>query len=197
MGHRAPSARVPDLRTGLIAAIAAAMAFVCAAPGAHSEISPRDLAALSRSQLIFIATVRKDGNQSKAAPVWFTLGADGKSILIQTGSTTWKARRIRRGSPVLVWIGDANGPAFIGKAEISADAAIVQRILDTFAQKYWLNRMFGVGPSRGELRAGRQVAIVITPMRDLPAGFRSAPGSKPPPMLSPPIQAPAPPGKGS
>src|SRR5262249_25956461 len=36
---------------------------------AHAEISKRDLQALSKSQLIFIATVRKDGHQSKAAPV--------------------------------------------------------------------------------------------------------------------------------
>ena len=77
---------------------------------------------LSNSQLIYIATVRKDGNQSKAAPVWFTISADSNAILIQTGPNTWKAKRIRRGSPVLVWIGSADGPAFIGKAEITSDA---------------------------------------------------------------------------
>jgi len=36
---------------------------------AHAEISKRDMQVLSTSQLIYIATVRKDGNQSKAAPV--------------------------------------------------------------------------------------------------------------------------------
>jgi general stress protein 26 len=150
-----------------------------------TEISGRDLQALSKSQLIFIATVRKDGNQSKAAPIWFTVDGAAGTILIQTGSTTWKAKRIRRGSPVLVWIGDAKGPSFIGKAEITTNAAVQQKILDDFRKKYWLNRVFGVGPSRADLAAGRQVAIVIRPIRDLPGGFESGPGTPPPPLTMP------------
>jgi len=51
-------------------------------------------------------------------PVRFTVSADSNAILIQTGPNTWKAKRIRRGSPVLVWIGTAGGPAFMGKADI-------------------------------------------------------------------------------
>jgi len=96
----------------LTAAVAAALAIVLAASGAYTEISRRDLQVLSRSQLIFIATVRKDGNQSKAAPVWFTVSADRNAILIQTGPKTWKAKRIRRGSPVLVWLGQRGRSGF-------------------------------------------------------------------------------------
>jgi len=59
---------------------------------------------------------------------------------------TWKAKRIRRGSPVLVF-GTADGPAFIGKAEITSDAAVQKKILDGFREKYWLNCVLGVGPS--------------------------------------------------
>jgi general stress protein 26 len=166
--------------TILMVAIAVMLA-VCAA---HAEISQRDMQVLSHSQLIFIATVRKDGNQSNAAPVWFTV--NGKdSILIQTGPKTWKAKRIRRGSPVLVWIGTAGGPAFIGKAEITNDAAVQEKILNDYRDKYWLNRVFGVGPSRGDLAAGRQIAIIIRPVRDLPAGFKSAPGTPAPPLTTP------------
>src|SRR5215469_653372 len=128
-------------------AVAAALAIVLVASTAHGEISKRDMQALSKSQLIFIATVRKDGNQSKAAPVWFTVSANRNTILIQTGPKTWKAKRIRRGSPVLVWIGAADGPAFIGKAEITSDATVQKKILDDFKKKYWLNRVFGVGSS--------------------------------------------------
>lgn len=174
-----------EVRARITIAAAALLAIVLTACAAHAEISGRDLQALSKSQLIFIATVRKDGNQSKAAPVWFTVSADRNTILIQTGPKTWKAKRIRRGSPVLVWIGAANGPAFIGTARITSDAAVQQKILDDYAKKYWLNRVFGVGPSRADLAAGRQVAIVITPMRDLPNGFQSAPGTPPPPLAMP------------
>src|SRR6516165_9653318 len=90
---------------------------------ATAEISRRDQQALSSADLVFIATVRKNGTQSRAAPVWFTTGADNNSILIQTEHTTWKAKRIKRGSPVLVWIGKPDGPAFIGRADITNDAA--------------------------------------------------------------------------
>jgi len=116
------------------------------------------------------------GNQIKAAPVWFTLRADSNAILIQTGPKTWKAKRIRLGSPVLVWIGSAGGPAFIGKAEITSDASVQKKILDDFREKYRQNRLLGIGPSRAEFDNGNRVAIVITPIRDLPGGFASVPG---------------------
>jgi hypothetical protein len=118
--------------------------------------------------------------------VWFTVSTDRNAILIQTGLQTWKAKRIRRGSPVLVWIGDADGPAFIGKAESTGNASVQQKILDDFKKKYWLNRVFEVGPSRTDLAAGRQLAIVITPTRDLPGGFKSGPGTPPTPLTTPP-----------
>jgi len=147
---------------------------------ARAEISPRDQQALAKADLVYVATVRKNGTQSKAAPVWFTMGADNNSILIQTGPATWKAKRIKRGSPVLVWIGKADGPAFIGKAEITSDAAVRDKILKDFREKYWQNRVMGVGPSRARFDSGERVAIEITPMRDLKDGFTSEPGSAPP-----------------
>src|SRR5215472_9083839 len=140
--------------------------------------------ALQSCGLIYIATVRKNHTQSTAAPVWFTIGADNNSFLIQTGKDTWKAKRIRHGSPVLVWIGKANGPAFIGTADITSDPAIQNKILIDFRQKYWRNRVLGTGPSRAAFQSGERVAIKITPVRDLPAGFTSAPGTPPPPLHS-------------
>jgi general stress protein 26 len=149
---------------------------------AHAALTPRDQQALKNQQLIYVATVRKNGTQSKAAPVWFTPGADNNSILIQTGPSTWKAKRIRRGSPVLVWIGKADGPAFIGKAEITSDAAVEDKILKDYREKYFANRMMGVGPSRDKFDSGKVIAIKITPVRDLQDGFTSQPGTPPPSM---------------
>ena len=147
---------------------------------ARAEMSARDTQALAGAKLIYIATVRKDGNQSKAAPVWFTMSADNKAILIQTGPQTWKAKRIKRGSPALIWIGTATGPAFIGKAEITPDAAVVQKILTDMHDKYWENRVMGVGPSADRFKSGDRIAIVVTPVRDLPDGFTSSPGTPAP-----------------
>jgi general stress protein 26 len=166
-----------------------AVAIAVAVP-AHAEISKRDADALAKASLIYVATVRKDGNQSKAAPVWFTVGADNNSILIQTGPGTWKAKRIKRGSPVLVWIDSATGPAFIGKAEITSDGAIQNKILTDFRAKYMANRVLGVGPSRAKFDKGQVIAIKITPVRDLPEGFESSPGTRPPPLEAPAATSP-------
>jgi general stress protein 26 len=175
------------MRTSFISQVLATVATVMVVLAvsndfANAAVSERDQQALTKADLVYVATVRKNGTQSKAAPVWFTLGLDNNSILIQTGPTTWKAKRIKRGSPVLVWIGKDDGPAFIGKAEITSDPVIRDKILKDFREKYWQNRVMGIGPSRAGFDSGQRIAIKITPVRDLQAGFTSQPGSAPPPM---------------
>jgi len=171
-----------DARSSVLKGLAIAVTLLLFSSGVQAEISKRDADALSKASLIYVATIRKDGNQSNAAPVWFTVGADNNSVLIQTGPGTWKAKRIKRGSAVLVWISSASGLAFIGKAEITSDPAIQNKILDDFHAKYVLNRTMGVGPSRAKFDRGDALAIKITPVRDLPDGFASAPGAPPPPL---------------
>lgn len=154
-----------------------------ALPGrALSETSPRDLDALSNASLIYVATVRKDGNQSTAAPVWFTLAADHR-VLIQTSPKTWKAKRIRRGSPAIVWIGAPDGPALVGTAEISRDPAVIRRIVDDFPSRYLAARLGFRKPTQESFDKGERIAIRITPARDLPRGFRSRPGTPAPAAL--------------
>ena len=87
---------------------------------AFGQATQRDIDAFAKSQLVYIATVRKDGNQSRSTPVWFTTTPD-HILLIETKPDSWKAKRIRRGSPAMIWIGAVDGPAFIGKAEITSD----------------------------------------------------------------------------
>jgi general stress protein 26 len=143
------------------------------------QASQPDLDALSGVKLIYIATVRKDGNQSTAAPVWFTVTPD-RLLLIQTNSTTWKAKRIRHNCPVIVWIGKRDGPAFIGKAEITNDPMVEQRIIHDYPEKYLTARLGLHRPTQQMFDSGRIVAIRITPARDLPSGFISNPGTPPP-----------------
>ena len=59
------------------------------------------------------------------------------------------------------------------------------KTLDDFRDKYWQNRVLGIGPSRAEFDNGNRVAIVITPIRDPLGGFTSAPGTPPPPLEMP------------
>jgi general stress protein 26 len=181
LGH-ANSVSNPESQKLVATWFAAIVAMTFLNSAARAEISKRDQQALSGADLVFIATVRKNGTQSRAAPVWFTTGPDNNSILIQTEHTSWKARRIRRGSPVLVWIGKPDGPAFIGRAEITNDSVAQNKILADFRQKYLQNWLFGMGPSQAEFENGEQLAIKITPVRDLPEGFTSAPGTPPPPL---------------
>lgn len=146
---------------------------------AGAQVSQRDLDALATAGILYIATVRKDGNQSTAAPVWFTVSPN-HLVLIQTQPTTWKAKRIRRGSPVIVWIGRKHGPAFIGKAEISSDPAVERQIIEDYPKKYLMARFGFHRPNQEMFDKGGILPIVITPVRDLPEGFTSQPGTPAP-----------------
>jgi hypothetical protein len=151
------------------------------AGNADAQVSQRDTDALSTASVLYIATVRKDGNQSTAAPVWFTVAPD-HVVLIQTQPTTWKAKRIRRGSPVIVWIGKTKGPAFIGKAEITSDPAVAHQIVQDYPKRYLMARLGMHTPTQEMFDKGQIIPITIRPIRDLPEGFASQPG-KPAPSI--------------
>jgi general stress protein 26 len=178
------SANLPHLMAAaaILAAIAAPAAI------ANAATSPRDADALAKATYIYIATVRKDGNQSKAVPVWFITTAD-QQVLIETSPTSWKAKRIKRGSPVLIWLGSTSGPAFIGKAEIIDDKAIQDSMIEKIPEKYFLARVGFFGPKRAKFDDVQIVTIRISPVRDLPDGFVSAPGT-PAPKLDEPATSP-------
>ena len=185
----------------LFAAAAIALAVVTpgvVAPAIAAE-SARDRDALADASYLYIATVRKDGNQSTAARVWFIATPDGQ-ILFDTNTDSWKAKRIARGSPVIVWIGSASGPAFIGKAEFVRDPQIQDQMIEAIPKKYWLARMGLFGPKRAKFEAGQIITVRISPERDLPEGFQSQPGTPAAgvtPALSGSEPAPLSPGIGS
>ena len=159
--------------------LATILATLAATAGlAIGATSARDTTELAKSTYIYIATVRKDGNQSKAVPVWFIPTSDNQ-ILIETGPNSWKARRIKRGSPALVWIGSRTGPAIIGKAEIVQDKKLQDEVIEQYPKKYLLARVGFARPSRAKLDSGQIVVIRIIPARDLP-GLTSEPGTRAP-----------------
>jgi hypothetical protein len=145
----------------------------------NAHISQRDLDALSNASVLYIATVRKDGNQSTPAPVWFTLSPDNL-VLIQTQPTTWKAKRIRRGSPVIVWIGKKHGPAFIGTARITSDPTVSRKIVEDYPKRYLMARLGLHRPTQEMFDKGQILPIAISPVHDLPEGFASQPGTPAP-----------------
>lgn len=169
----------------LVGAASILAALAASAGIGTSATSARDVDALSKANLIYIATVRKDGNQSTAVPVWFITTSDNQ-VLIQTGPNTWKAKRIKRGSPALIWIGESTGPAFIGKAEIVQDKSLQDQVIDQYPKRYLLARVGLHRPTREKIDSGTIVVIRITPTRDLPNGFQSEPGTRAPTLEAPP-----------
>ena len=87
--------------------------------GRSAMLLPAKVAeALRAAKQIYVATRRADGVPSKIVPVWFMV--DGEAVYFTTGPESHKARRIARGSPLLVWVGRPDGPHFIGHAELTA-----------------------------------------------------------------------------
>jgi hypothetical protein len=150
--------------------------------GGMRRFSQHQVDALANTSKIYIATVRQDGSQSGVAPVWFTFSLE-RGILIQTGPTSWQARRIRRGSPVIFWVGKRRGPAFIGRAEVTSDQMVIDQIVEDYPKKYLLARFGFHRPTKRSFQKLERVAIKIWPSRALPQGFSSRPGA-PAPRLS-------------
>jgi hypothetical protein len=117
--------------------------------------------------------------------MWFTLAPDGR-ILVQSGPNSWHTRRIRRGSPVLVWIGRWR-LAFVGTAEITDDPMVVERIIKDYPKKYWMARLGLHRPTKSSFDQGERLAIRITPVHSLPEDFSSRPGNPLPNLPGTPV----------
>jgi len=141
---------------------------------------------LLQARVIYIATVREDGTQSHAAPIWFTLTPE-RRILIQSGPDSWHTRRVRRGSAVIMWFGKRRALAFIGKAEVSTDPMVIDQIIKDYPRKYLIARLGWHRPTKSSFERGARVAIKITPIQALPHGFRSQPGVPAPKFADVPL----------
>jgi PPOX class probable F420-dependent enzyme len=124
-------------------------------------LPPAVRAALEAAKYIYVATRRADGTQSKAVPVWFSF--DGDAIWFTTGPESHKARRIARGSPLLVWVGSADGPHFLGRAELVRDPAVAARMAPLYDAKYWISRLGFFRPRPERVRAGKTVIVRVIP----------------------------------
>ena len=116
---------------------------------------------LRRAKQIWVATRRADGSASKAVPVWFTF--DGDAVWFTTGPESHKARRIARGSPLLVWVGRADGPHFEGRAELVRDPAVAARMAPDYDRRYWISWLGFFRPRAERVRDGKTVIVKITP----------------------------------
>ena len=125
------------------------------------SLPPEIATALRAAKQIYVATRRADGSPSKVVPVWFSL--DGEAVYFTTGPGSHKARRIARGSPLLVWVGRPAGPHFVGRAELVRDPAVAARMAPLYDEKYWISWLGFFRPRRERVQAGKTVIVKVTP----------------------------------
>ena len=136
-------------------------ALALAAVTASAGFAPNVAEALRSQSYIYVATKRHDGSQSKVVPVWFTY--DGDAIYFTTSPTSYKVKRIRHGSPLLVWVGSETGPHFEAKAELLTDTALAERMGQAYNKKYWIAWAGFFRPRADRVGSGKTIIVKIAP----------------------------------
>lgn len=122
-------------------------------------VSPATKDLLRSSSYVYIATQRKSGELSEAAPVWFVY--DGEQVFFTTGPESWKARRIGRGSPLTIHVGRRTGPKLVGKATRVSDPALIDKMGRAYNEKYWIAWLGFFRPRSERVSAGKTVAYLV------------------------------------
>ncbi len=140
--------------------LGAALGLLCSPVVALARAAQLE-SALASSRFVYVSPLRSDGEESLChAEVWYGW-VDGAVVLI-TGRDGWKARAVARGlDRARIWVGDygrwkrlvghdesfRKGPSFVARAERVRDAALLERLLAIYDEKYpeeigrWRDRM--------------------------------------------------------
>ncbi len=140
--------------------LAVGLCIVGIAHGANA-LSNNTKTSLESEKEIYTATQRSNGEWSTAAPVWFMY--DGEAVYFTTSPTSYKARRIKRGSPVRIWVGSKDGPSFIGEAQFVTDRASIERMAQAYKQRYWIAWAGLFLPRVGRVESGKTMVVKVTP----------------------------------
>ena len=124
-------------------------------------LPPAVASALPNASYIYVATRRADGSTSKKVPVWFI--QEGDALYFTTAPDAHKAKRIRRGSPLLVWVGRADGPHFVAPAEVVRDPDLAARMGPVYDGKYWISWLGFFRPRAERVRDGKTVIVRVSP----------------------------------
>ncbi|WP_443077084.1 PPOX class F420-dependent oxidoreductase [Streptomyces sp. SP18CS02] len=97
---------------------------------------------LRRARYVSLTTFRKDGT-AVATPVWFAV--DGDELFVWTRADSWKVKRLRRDSRVVVAVCDVRGrvaegtPRTPGTARLLDDLKGVRKLLSRkYTWQFWL-----------------------------------------------------------
>jgi PPOX class probable F420-dependent enzyme len=143
----------------VLAGLAVELVFGSPARADEPALAEEVRRALRTADLLYVATRRRSGERSTSAPIWFHY--DGSFLYFTTSPTSWKARRIRRGSPLYIRVGDPDGPALIGYAEPLTDPATIDRMGEAYSEKYWIAWLGFFRPRSDRVAAGKTVAYRV------------------------------------
>ena len=125
----------------------------------RADVSPKTKELLQSSSYIYTATQRKDGAASESVPIWFMW--DGEKVFFTTSPDSWKAKRIARGSPVIINVGSKDGPKLMGKATKVTDPALIDRMGQAYNDKYWIAWLGFFRPRSDRVTSGKTVAYLV------------------------------------
>lgn len=129
-------------------------------PAAAAELPAETQAMLRGSDYIYTATRRKNGERSSIAPVWFYYSG-GDELFFSTSPTSWKAVRLAQGSPLYVWVGNKSGPYLVGDAREVNDPALIDRMGESYNEKYWISWLGFFRPRSERVTGGKTKAYVV------------------------------------
>lgn len=132
-----------------------------------AELPPQTQELLRSSDYIYLATRRQSGATSSVKPVWFFYEG-GDELFFTTSPSSWKARRLAAGSPLYVWVGEPDGPFLLGEAREVSDAALIDRMGKSYADKYWIAWMGFFKPRSDRVGEGKTNAYVVKLKPDQP-----------------------------
>jgi PPOX class probable F420-dependent enzyme len=152
--------RMMTRRHALAALLAAVAWLLWPAPARAADMPAATETALREADLIYVATRRRNGALSAIKPIWFSY--DSGKIFFTTEPDSWKAKRIAAGSPLYIWVGSADGPFVQGTAERVTDPALIERMGDAYARKYWIAWLGLFKPRSSRVTAGKTNAYLVT-----------------------------------
>ena len=94
------------------------------------------VAEIADAQYVMLTTFKKDGT-AVASPLW--AASDGDGMLLWTVADSWKVKRLRRNSRVLVQACNVNGKKTVGP-QVAGIAELVERDVAVDA----INRKYGI-----------------------------------------------------
>lgn len=116
--------------------------------------------ALETASYLYIATRRANGQRSDVVPVWF-MYEGGDTLHFTSMPTGHKVRRLRRGSPLLVWVGTPDGPHFEAPVELSSDPDLAAHMGRHYRRKYWIAWLGFFRPRADRVRDGKTIIIKV------------------------------------